>query len=244
MPMPRYKLLIEYDGTDYHGWQLQPGGNTIEGTIESALAQILQQPVDLVGQGRTDSGVHAEGQVAHFDFPEALDGDKLLYALLGVLPRDIAVWDLEEMAEDFHARFDAKSRRYRYQVVTRPSPLWERRAEMVLEQLDVPAMRECAEMILGRHDFESFTISSEDQERTECEIMQSEFSMDGHLLIYRTRANRFLRRMVRRLAGTMIRVGQGKSTVEEFRRLLEQPTADKGGHSAAAKGLILESVEY
>lgn len=242
--MPRYKILVEYDGTDYNGWQLQPKGKTVEGAIETGLSQILQQPVDIVGQGRTDSGVHAEGQAAHFDFPKELDGNKMIYALLGVLPRDIAVWNMERVAEDFHARFNAKSRRYRFQAVTRPSPLWERQAEMVLEELDLKAMRSCAEMILGTHDFESFTISSEDQERTECEVTLSEWSRQDHLLFYRIRANRFLRRMVRRLAGTMIRVGQKKNSIEDFQQLLREPSKDRGGHSAAAKGLILERVEY
>jgi len=242
--MSRYKLLIEYDGTGYKGWQRQPRGKTVEGAIEAGLAQILRQPVDIIGQGRTDSGVHAEAQVAHFDFQGELDRDRVLYALLGVLPRDIAVWDLQPVADEFHARFDAKSRRYRYQVVTRPSPLWQRRAEMVLEELDLEAMEECAGMILGTHDFESFTISGDDRDRTFCDVMESEWSGNGQLLVYRIRANRFLRRMVRRLAGSMILVGRGKSSVDEFRNLLETPTVEEGAHSASAKGLILESVEY
>lgn len=242
--MPRYKILIEYDGTDYNGWQLQPQGRTVEGAIEDGLSQILRRPVDIIGQGRTDSGVHAEGQAAHFDFGEELEEDKIIYALLGVLPRDIAVWDMERVDDDFHARFHAKSRQYRYQVVIRQSPLLEPQAELVLEELDLEAMQACAEMIKGTHDFESFTISGDDQERTECEVTLSGISREGHLLIYRVRANRFLRRMVRRLAGTMIRVGQGKAGVGDFREMLEQPSKEEGGHSASARGLILEKVEY
>lgn len=242
--MPRYKILIEYDGTDYNGWQLQPEGRTVEGAIEVGLSQILRRPVDIIGQGRTDSGVHAEGQTAHFDFDEELEEKKIIYALLGVLPRDIAVWDMERVDDEFHARFHAKSRQYRYQVVTRPSPLLEPQAEMVLEELDLEAMQACAEIIEGTHDFESFTISGDDQERTVCEVTHSGFTREGHLLIYRVRANRFLRRMVRRLAGTMIRVGQGKAGVGDFRDMIRQPSNEEGGHSAAAKGLILEKVDY
>src|SRR6056297_3026242 len=130
--MPRYKLLIEYDGTRYSGWQRQPNANTVEEEIENALSQILREPVDIIGQGRTDAGVHAEGQVAHFDFPKELEKHRILFALLGVLPRDIAVWDLEETDPDFHARFSALLRRYRFQIITRPSPLWNRHAEMIL----------------------------------------------------------------------------------------------------------------
>lgn len=242
--MPRYKILIEYDGTAYNGWQLQPEGRTVEGEIESALSQILRQPVDIIGQGRTDSGVHAEGQVAHFDFPEQLDRKRMLFALLGVLPRDISVWDLEQADGEFHARFHGKSRQYRYQVVTRPSPLWERQAELLLEDLDYEAMYSCAGMICGVHDFESFTKSGPDRERTECEVMVSAFARRDHLLIYRIRANRFLHHMVRRLVGTMLQVGRGKLGVDDFENLLNSPTPERNGHGAAAKGLILEKVEY
>lgn len=242
--MPRYKVLIEYDGTDYNGWQRQPKGKTVEGTIEKGMEQILQHPVDLVGQGRTDAGVHAEGQVAHFDTEVELDKGKFLYALLGVLPSDIAVWDLEEVDNDFHARFDAKSRQYRFQIVTRRSPLWERYSEMILDDLDMEAMEVCAQSIPGVHDFESFTRLDPDQPQTECEVMHSQFSQDGRLILYRIRANRFLRHMVRRLVGTMVQVGQGKRTIEEFDHLLKHPVKEKSGHGAAAKGLILEKVEY
>ncbi len=242
--MPRYKILIEYDGTDYSGWQRQPNSCTVEEEIETALSQILQEPIDIKGQGRTDSGVHAEGQVAHFNFPEKLDEAELLYALLGVLPRDIAVYHLEQVSADFHARFHATSRRYRYQVITRPSPLQHRHALMVLNDLDVDAMKVCAEQILGIHDFESFTKSGPDQEHTECDVMNSKFEQQGIMLIYHIEANRFLRHMVRRLVGTMLQVGKGKQNVAYFKELLNNPQQDIGGHGAPAKGLILEKVGY
>lgn len=242
--MPRYKIFIEYDGTDYFGWQRQPEGRTVEGEIEKAFSQILRRPVDIIGQGRTDSGVHAEAQVAHFDHPEPLEARRITYALLGVLPRDISVYDMEEVAGDFHARFDAQSRRYRYQVVKRPSPLNQRYAQMVLNPLDTAAMETCASAILGIHDFESFTKSGPEQERTECDIIASEFEELDHMLIYYIEANRFLRHLVRRLVGTMIQVGKGKKTVDEFMYLLNHPTPDIGGHGAPSKGLVLEEVRY
>lgn len=242
--MPRYKLLIEYDGTEYSGWQRQHNANTVEEEIENALEQILQKPVDLIGQGRTDAGVHAEGQVAHFDFTEPLNGDRLLFGLLGVLPKDIAVWNIEEVSPEFHARFDARERRYRYQIVTRPSPLWQHQAEMILGDLDREAMQACAAMISGVHDFESFTYSSEEQPATECEVFLSDFEFGTPLICYRIRANRFIRHMVRRLVGTMIQVGQGRRTVADFEDYLHKPSKNKSGHGAPAKGLILESVRY
>lgn len=242
--MPRYKLLIEYDGTRYSGWQKQPNANTVEEEIENALSQILQSPIDIIGQGRTDAGVHAEGQVAHFDYPDDLDKHRILFALLGVLPGDIAVWEMTETAPDFHARFNGVSRRYRYQVIRRPSPLYNRYAEMVLGDLDLDAMQECADMVLGKHDFESFTYSSDEQPSTACEVTMSELKFGDPLITYRVEANRFVRHMVRRLIGSMLQVGQDKMTVEDFSDLLHKPSKNKSGYGASAKGLILEKVGY
>jgi tRNA pseudouridine38-40 synthase len=242
--MPRYKIYIEFDGTNYSGWQKQPNSSTVEEEIESALSQILPEPVDIIGQGRTDSGVHAEEQVAHFDFPQTLDKDRLLYALLGVLPRDIAVWDMQEAADDFHARFDAISRRYRYQIARRQTPLDRNTSEMVLGDLDLEAMQFCAEKILGTHNFDSFTKPDNENPDSVCEVSRSELIERRPMLIYRIEANRFVRHMVRRLVGTMIEVGQGKRTVEMFADMIDNPSKKKNGHGAAAKGLILEKVEY
>lgn len=242
--MPRYKLLIEYDGTRYSGWQKQPNANTVEEEIEKALSRILQSPIDIIGQGRTDAGVHAEGQAAHFDYPEDLDKHRILFAMLGVLPGDIAVWEMKETDPDFHARFDGISRRYRYQVISRPSPLHNRYAEMILRDLNMDAMKRCAEILLGRHDFESFTYSSDEQPSTTCEVSASDFEFGDPLITYHIEANRFVRHMVRRLIGTMLQVGQGKMTVEDFSDLLHKPSKNKSGHGASAKGLILEKVRY
>lgn len=242
--MPRYKLLIEYEGTYYSGWQKQPNANTVEEEIEKALGQVLRQPIDIIGQGRTDAGVHAEGQVAHFDYSEDLEKHRILFAMLGVLPSDIAVWDMQEVADDFHARFSALSRQYRFQVITRPSPLWNRHAEMILGDLDIDAMRECAEMVTGSHNFESFTYSSDEQPSTDCEVSHSRFDFTHPLIVYRIKANRFVRHMVRRLVGTILQVGQGKMAVQDFSDLLHKPSKNKSGHGASAKGLILEEVVY
>ena len=242
--MSRYKILIEYDGTDYSGWQKQPNANTVEEEIEKALEQILREPVDVIGQGRTDAGVHAEGQVAHFDFEESIDKDRLLFGLLGVLPKDIAVWDMEEVHQEFHARFYGKARQYRYQIIRRPSPIHDRYAEMVLGDLDTEAMQECAKMLLDTHNFESFTYSSDEQPSTDCEVMISELSIGDPLITYQIKANRFVRHMVRRIVGIMLQVGQGKRTVAHFADLLNNPSKDKSGHGASAKGLILEEVTY
>lgn len=242
--MPRYKISIAYEGTSYCGWQKQPNGETVEETIEDALARILRQPVDIIGQGRTDSGVHAEGQTAHFDFPEPLEADRLLYALLGVLPRDIGVWDMKEVAPEFHARFDATSRHYRYQVALQPSPLTRHCSELVLHDLDFEAMRRCAEKVEGTHNFDSFTKPDNENPDSVCNVTRSHFHWEGALLIYRVSANRFVRHLVRRLIGTILQVGKGKRPEQEFMDMLEEPSKDKHGFGAPAKGLILEKVSY
>jgi tRNA pseudouridine38-40 synthase len=243
--MPRYKLLIEYDGTAYHGWQKQPDCVTVEGKLEEALSQILGDDIDIIGQGRTDSGVHAEAQVAHFDSGQAIERDDLLYALLGVLPRDISVWDLQQVKDDFHARFDAQSRQYRYQIVTRSSPLAFRFTKLVRNELDWEVMQKCAAMVLGTHDFVNFSKTDDDRRSTVCAVEYSAFQKENHYITYHIRANRFVHHMVRRLVGSMLQVGKGKETITYFGELLHHPehTGTKA-HGITAKGLVLEGVQY
>lgn len=242
--MPRYKLLIEYDGTHYSGWQRQPKASTVEQAIEEGLSRILRQEIDIIGQGRTDSGVHAEGQVAHFDAPELLEEGRILYALLGVLSRDITVHGLERVEDDFHARFDAVSRQYRYQVITQPRALHRHWTHRVLGDFDMDALRTCAEMIVGKHDFARFAKQTDDLPHTFCEVTESKVWQEGALVCYRIRANRFLHNMVRRLVGSMLNVATGRENMEYFSDMLKNPDAAEGGHTAPAQGLILEKVFY
>jgi tRNA pseudouridine38-40 synthase len=243
--MSRYKISIEFEGTNYHGWQTQPHGGTVQDELEEAFGQILQREVDIYGQGRTDQGVHAEGQIAHLDIPETFDLQRLQYGVNGVLPDDIAVWRMEEVGDDFHARFGAVSRQYRYQVVRRARPLHRHTTHKILKTLDLDALRECARWIEGEHDFESFTKTSDEQPSAVCEVEHSEWKeAEGGFLIYRIRANRFVRYLVRRLVGTMLQVGKGRMGRDEFKGKLEVPDPDTGGFSAPSKGLILEKVKY
>ena len=242
--MPRYKLFIEYEGTNYSGWQIQPNVKTVQEVLEKAFSRILQEEITLMGQGRTDSGVHAEEQVAHCNIAQKIDVGKLLYALLGVLPRDISVWKMEAVDDDFHARFYGHSRQYRYQVVTRPSPLFHRTAAFVHETLDLELMQQCAALIKGTHDFENFSKTNKDQPDASCTVSRSKIMQKNYLLIYRIQANRFVHHMVRRLVGTMIQVGEGKWTIQYFKDLLQKPDEPGKSHGAPAKGLILENVVY
>lgn len=242
--MPRYKLTIEYDGTNFSGWQIQPDDVTIEGTLENAFSTVLQQEVDLIGQGRTDAGVHARGQVAHVDLPLNIDLAKVLNGVNKMVGEEIEVRDIELVPEDFHARFDAISRQYEYTITRRSIPTMHRYAWSLYQPVDEDKLRECASLLKGELDFDGFSKFNEDNRTTLCEIQYSEFEFNGEVIRYHIRANRFLRNMVRRLVGTMVHVAQGKKSVQEFREILENSALKQPTHTAPAKGLVLKKIFY
>ncbi|SMO66503.1 tRNA pseudouridine(38-40) synthase TruA [Gracilimonas mengyeensis] len=242
--MPRYKLTIEYDGTDFSGWQIQPNAITIEESLEEAFSTVLQQPVDLIGQGRTDAGVHARGQVAHVDLPEQADLEKLLSAVNRMAGDHIQIIDHQKVHADFHARFDAIARQYEYTLTTRSMPLMHRYTWPLRQPVELEKLHECAELLLGEHDFAGFSKYNEDNRTTLCTIQKSEFEIDGEVLKYHIRANRFLRNMVRRLIGTMVYVGQGKISKKTFRQILEKTAFKAPTYTAPARGLVLQEIFY
>lgn len=242
--MARYKFTIEYDGSEFSGWQIQPNAVTVEETLEQAFSVVLQQEIDLLGQGRTDAGVHAEGQVAHADLPDGTDIPKLIHRVNSMVGDAVALTGFEQADDNFHSRFDATGREYQYQVVTRKHPLLLPYSWYVFGDVDHDKLSECAAMVSGIHDFGSFCKKNEEQNGTECELLHSEWIFPGDRLLYIVRANRFLRNMVRRLAGTMIRVGEGKTSMQEFRQMIEKPGPEHATHTAPARGLILKKVFY
>lgn len=242
--MPRYKLTIAYDGTHFSGWQIQPNAVTVEQILEDAFSKILQKPVDLTGQGRTDAGVHARGQVAHVDLPEDTDIQKLIYGVNGMAGDEIQVIDYEEVTGDFHARFDAIAREYEYTITIRNLPLKRHYSWALRQPADEAILRECAKLLAGEFDFSGFSKFNEDNYTTLCTIEKSEFEFRGESIIYRIKANRFLRNMVRRLVGTMVRTAQGKMEIAQFKQALENPGSNTPTHNAPAKGLVLQKVFY
>jgi len=241
----RYKLTFEYDGTDFSGWQKQPDARTVESTVEKAFSTLYQQEIDVIGQGRTDAGVHARGQVAHVDLPDRFPTSRILHAMKGLLPEDVALLDVEIVPDDFHARFEAQSRSYRYQVINRPAPLMRQQAWQVNGRLDEAILQQCAELVIGEHDFVNFCIPSGDEHQTTiCTISQTCWKKEGDLLIYEITGNRFLRHLVRRLVGTMVKVSVGEILVDDFNQLLLGEKTTQKGHTAPAQGLILERLEY
>ncbi len=239
------RLLIEFDGTRYKGWQVQANARTVAGALQAAIEKVTGETVRLVGAGRTDEGVHAEGQVANFltRFTHPLDG--LVNAINGELPDDVAVVSAHEAGPQFHARHSASSRVYRYHVARRRSPFAVRRAWVVPKRLDGARMREATESIVGFHDFAAFADRRLlGDSSSKVDITYAGWKEQGGQLVFRIAGSHFLPRMVRRLVGCIVRVGTGELALQEFRRWLETGEGDSGPFTAPSMGLVLEHVEY
>lgn len=246
----RYRATLAYDGTAYQGYQKQAEHtpNTVQGVVEAALAAILGTPTTVWGAGRTDTGVHARGQVIAFDAEWSHEPEKLLKALNVKLPDDIAVQDVAP-APGFHPRFDAASRRYGYQVLIASvrQPLWARRAWQLQRPLDVEAMQQAAALLLGEHDFATFGKPPRGI-NTVREVFVSEWAQqdtaEGHLLVYTVEATAFLQHMVRRIVGMLVEVGMALRSVADFEAAFLSADLAQSGHLAPPYGLYLEAVRY
>lgn len=243
--MTRWKLTFEYDGSNFSGWQRQPDQRTAEEEAERAFSTLFQTDIDIVGQGRTDAGVHARAQTAHTDLPESISKFKLIHAMRGLLPPDLALTDAAETDPDFHARFHASSRRYSYLILQRKSPLLRDRAWNCYYTLNKFKLDELAAAVTGEHNFINFCIPPEGPTRsTRCTIMESRWIKKEELLYYYIEGNRFLRHMVRRLVGSMVKVAAEKMDSKLFFELLNEPELTQKAHSAPPHGLYLEHVSY
>jgi tRNA pseudouridine38-40 synthase len=238
------KLTIEYDGTDFVGWQSQQNGRTVQDEIARALRQILGEEVVLIGAGRTDSGVHARGQVAAFRTDHQIDAAKLQLSLNGVLAEDVRIRSVEPVHENFHARFDATQRRYSYRIARVPTAIDRRYSWFVKYPLDVELMRWAAAQFLGRHDFSAFCKGEAEVDNRICIVAQSEWQEVRGGLVYEVAADRFVHGMVRALVGTMVDVGRGYTSMDELQEIMASGSRSAAGAAAPARGLCLEEVEY
>ena len=247
-----YKLLIQYDGTDFHGWQVQENDRTIQGELERVIGMLDDSKVAVIGSGRTDAGVHAEGQVANVVVNKPFTPQKLQFAINGNLWRDIRIMKVEKAADDFHARFSAKRKTYVYRILNAPvmSPFWRRFAHHEHKPLDITAMTKAARMLLGEHDWTAFASAQSDGESRVRTILDT--TIESHwdaraganILEFRITANGFLRYMVRSIAGTLIEVGRGDKDSDTIQTAIVTGDRSLAGKTAPANGLTLLRVDY
>lgn len=242
----RYFLHIAYNGTAYHGWQNQPNGISVQETIERALSLILKQDIAVTGAGRTDAGVHARNMYAHFDIVEEIENtDALTERLNAYLPNDIVIFSIKQVPDDMHARFSAKSRTYKYYVTTRKDPFEGIYRMRVNPTVDFEAMNAACRYLFEYEDFTSFSKLHTDVKTNNCKIMEAHWTQTSEThWEFTIKADRFLRNMVRAIVGTLLDVGSGKLTVEQFAEVIEKKDRCVAGMSVPAKALFLEEVEY
>lgn len=240
----RYFVTFTYRGTDFHGSQSQPNGNTVQAEMEAAFATILREPVTLTFAGRTDAGVHAEKMVAHFDVPKAIPSN-LGARLNNLLPNSIAIRDIRRVTDEAHARFDAQERTYYYRITTRKEPFTYQIRARIGAILDYTAMNQAAALLLGRQDCAAFCRTHTDVKTTICDVREAKWIQENeHEAYFIITADRFLRNMVRAVVGTLFEVGKGKMTKEQFKAVIDSHDRCKAGHSAPAEGLSLVEIIY
>ncbi len=246
-----YRLLLQYDGTDFHGWQMQAELRTVQGELTRVLSLLDDREVVVHGSGRTDSGVHAEGQVASVKLQRDFDPKKLRNAINGNLAADVRILDAQIVPDDFHARYSATGKTYCYRVVDAEvlSPFWRRYALLEARELDIEAMRECARQFIGEHDWTAFSAAQSDSENrvrnlTELTIREQSEWACAHLIEFTVSANGFLRYMVRSLVGTLLAVGRHEIDSATVRQAIEGGDRSLAGATAPAHGLTLVRVAY
>ncbi|MCL2650213.1 MAG: tRNA pseudouridine(38-40) synthase TruA [Candidatus Azobacteroides sp.] len=243
--MKRYFIYLSYNGKNYCGWQIQPNGITVQQRLEESLSVLLQEKIEIVGAGRTDSGVHASFMVAHFDSTKEIDSLILCKRLNSILPDDIAIHKIVEALPDAHARFDAISRTYKYFVTTKKDPFRQDFAYRIPYMLNFELMNEAAKTLFDYEDFTSFSKLHTDVKTNNCRILHAEWTQENDSCwVFTIRANRFLRNMVRAIVGTLLEVGRGKITVDDFRKIIEEKNRNVAGTSVPAHALFLTDVSY
>ena len=241
----RYFVTLSYDGTRYHGWQIQPNGDSIQERLQGALSTLLRAEIGVTGAGRTDDGVHARMMVAHFDYDAEVDCKQLCYKLNRLLPYDIAVQKVELVADDLHARFSATSRTYRYYIHTIKDPFNRAYSCELHYPLDFKLMNEAARMLLKYDDFGAFCKSGADVKTTLCHVTAAQWHQTSPSTWYfEITANRFLRNMVRAVVGTLVDVGRGRLSLEEFQKVIEGKRRTEAGESMPGNALFLEDIAY
>ena len=240
----RYFIELSYNGKKYHGWQIQPDVNTVQKKINDAISTVLQEDILVVGAGRTDTGVHAEKMVAHFDTSKELDAS-CIFKFNSILPEDIVIYSIKKVENDAHARFDAQSRSYEYRIWLGRNPfLLESTWQFYHKKLDIIKMNEAAMMLLEYDNFQAFSKVRTEVKTFNCNVSKAIWVQKGNLIVFHISANRFLRNMVRAIVGSLIAVGKGTISKDDFRQIIESKDRSKAGLSVPAKGLFLTAIDY
>lgn len=243
----RYFIKLSYNGTNYHGWQSQPGVVNIQATVSNALKTLLKEDISLTGAGRTDTGVHAKVFYAHFDSeqqPHFFTENNIVFKLNCILPHDIAVYSILLMKDRAHARYDATSRTYQYIIERKKNPFTQNLAYYYNGKLDLEIMKLAAGKLFSHSDFTSFSKSNTQVNHNICEIMDAKWYEHGSQWIFEITANRFLRGMVRAVVGTLIEIGRGKLPLEDFEKIIESKNRQKAGYTVPGYGLYLTDISY
>lgn len=244
--MKRVKLTVAYDGTNYHGWQIQPNGNTIEAELNRHLSELLREEIKVIGASRTDAGVHALGNVAVFDTEARMPAEKISYAMNTRLPEDIRIQESCEVPLDFHPRFCHTVKTYEYRILNRrfPDPTKRLYSYFYYYPLDVEKMKEAASYLVGEHDFQAFCTRKPEMENTVRTIYSLDIEKEGDMIVLRVTGNGFLYNMVRIIAGTLIRAGGGFFPPEHIQTILEGRNREQAGETARPEGLTLVEIRY
>jgi len=240
----RYFLKLSYKGTQYHGWQNQPDAISVQEVIEKALTTLLRKTIAIVGAGRTDAGVHAKQMYAHFDIEEKLDTETLVMRLNGFLPNDVAIYNIIEVTDEAHARFDATARTYEYLLGKQKNPFHFQGVHVVYKSLDFELMNKAATELFNYTDFKCFSRSKTDVKTYNCKIMHAAWTQKEDLWVFTITADRFLRNMVRAIVGTLTDIGLHKATIEDFKQIIESRDRNNAGASAPGKALYLTKIDY
>ncbi len=240
----RYFIRFSYFGKNYHGWQRQPNAISVQEVIEEALSILLRKSIDVVGAGRTDTGVHAKEMYAHFDFDAVQDLEGLRQRMNALLVEDIAIQEILPVTLDAHARFSAMERSYEYRVIPKKNPFLFNFAHCVRHHLDIDAMNQAASILLEYSDFECFSKTNSDVKTFICDVREAKWVRMDDTMVFTITADRFLRNMVRAIVGTLLEVGQGKRNPEEIHTIIESKSRSEAGVSVPAKGLYLTRVVY
>ena len=241
----RYFINLAYKGTNYHGWQIQPNAITVQEVLQKALSTLLKNNTEIIGAGRTDTGVHASYFMAHFDTSKAIDTLAICYGMNKIIPNDIVIYSIFEVTTDIHSRFSALSRTYTYHISQAKDPFSIETTTFIWKSLNIAEMNKACAILLEYKDFTSFSKLHTDTATNNCHIMEAQWNRpETNKLVFTIKADRFLRNMVRAIVGTMLEIGQNKLTLLEFRNIIEAKNRSRAGMSVPPEGLFLSDIEY